>query len=303
MKSLRCTVILAAILLAESLLTGAAASALGPPAQGDTIPQRIIYKRIDTVALYMDVFTPQDAKGRAPRPAMVFFFGGGWRGGTTRQFEPQANYFAGRGMVCFLVDYRVAGRHGSTPFESLMDAKSAIRYIKANAATLGVDTSRIVAAGGSAGGHLAAATALISEFNDPRDDLSISPRPAALVLFNPVIDNSKQGYGYGRLGERYRDFSPLHNMRPEAPPTIFFLGTQDKIIPVETARRYKEAMEASGNRCELILYENQEHGFFNHKNPEFYRNTVYETDRFLRSLKLLRGKPTILRGTPGQAQP
>src|SRR5690606_38254400 len=140
-------------------------------------------------------------------------------------------------------------------------------------------------------------------FNDPGDDLSISPRPAALVLFNPVIDNSKQGYGYGRLGERYRDFSPLHNMRPEAPPTIFFLGTQDKIIPVETARRYKEAMEASGNRCELILYENQEHGFFNHKNPEFYRNTVYETDRFLRSLKLLRGKPTIPRGTPGQPQP
>src|SRR5690606_9585027 len=152
-----------------------------------------IYKRIDSVALYMDVFAPKNAKGKAPRPAMVFFFGGGWRGGTTRQFEPQANYFAGRGMVCFLVDYRVAGRHGSTPFESLMDAKLAIRYIKANAATLGVDTSRIVAAGGSAGGHLAAATALLSASNDPGDDLSISPRPAALVLFNPVIDNSKAG--------------------------------------------------------------------------------------------------------------
>lgn len=266
----------------------------------DTLPERVIYKRIDTLELYMDVYRPEQAGKGEPLPAMVFFFGGGWIRGSTEQFRPHAEYFSKRGLVCFLVDYRVGKRHGTTPFESLKDAKSAIRHIKTHAARFQVDTGRIIAAGGSAGGHLAAASALISKFNDAQDNLGISSRPAALVLFNPVIDNSPGGYGYKRIGERYLDFSPLHNVHANVPPTIFFLGTSDKLIPVETAKRYKAAVEAAGSRCDLILYEGQPHGFFNYKNSSFYKNTVYETDRFLESLGFLIGTPVIERGTPGR---
>jgi len=101
------------------------------------------------------------------------------------------------------------------------------------------------------------------------------------------------GYGYNRIGQNYKDFSPLHNINKGAPPTIFFLGTRDNLIPVETAEYYKTVMEKVGSRCELFLFEGAGHGFFNFKNPEYYNQTVRETDQFLVSLGYLKGEPTI----------
>jgi acetyl esterase len=247
----------------------------------------ILYKQVDSTSLYMHVTFPPGMNGEEPLPAMVFFFGGGWNGGTTAHFEHHARYFAQRGLVCFRVDYRVKSRHGTTPFESLKDAKSAIRYIREHAEELGVDPTRIIASGGSAGGHLAAAAGLVTGFNEGSDKLSYSCVPNALVLFNPVIDNGPGGYGFERVGEAFKDFSPLHNIREGAPPTIFFLGTQDRLIPVETAQYYKTVMEKVGSRCELFLYEGEGHGFFNYSNIEFYKRTVSEADLFLTSLGYL----------------
>ena len=111
--------------------------------------------------------------------------------------------------------------------------------------------------------------------------------PAALVLFNPVFDNGPDGYGYDRVKEYWQEFSPLHNLHKEMPPTIVFLGTEDKHIPVSTAEEYKQKMEALGVRCDLHIYEGRQHGFFNYKNPDDYAATVAEMDRFLVSLGLL----------------
>jgi len=183
-----------------------------------------------------------------------------------------------------MVNYRIAKRHKTTPFESLKDAKSAMRFIRKHAGKYHIDQDKIIASGGSAGGHLAAATALIEGFNEESDDLSISPVPNALILFNPVIDNGPGGYAFERIGMKYKDFSPLHNINAAAPPTIFFLGSEDVLIPVETARYYKTVMEKVGSRCDLIIYEGQGHGFFNYQNQEYYKKTVSETDKFLQSL-------------------
>lgn len=100
------------------------------------------------------------------------FFGGGWSKNNINQFKPHADYFSKRGMVSFVVDYRVERKHQSTPFESLKDAKSAMRFIRNHTKRFQIDTSRVVAAGGSAGGHLAAATALIEGYNESTDALS-----------------------------------------------------------------------------------------------------------------------------------
>jgi len=250
----------------------------------------VIYKQIDTVALKMEIFFPPEYDKDKSYPAIVFFFGGGWNSGTIKQFEPHAGYFSKRGMVCFLADYRVNTRHHTSPFESLKDAKSAIRFIREHAGDYRIDTTRIVASGGSAGGHLAAALALIKGFNEASDDVSVSCVPDALVLFNPVIDNGPGGYGYDRIGEVYKDFSPLHNIKGGAPPTLFFLGTQDKLIPVETAEYYKKIMERVGSRCDLILFDGESHGFFNYRNPDLYKKTIIETERFLISAGILQGK-------------
>jgi acetyl esterase/lipase len=254
---------------------------------------QLLYKKVDTTQLYLTVYPSATKVSNKISPAMVFFFGGGWNSGTVKQFEPQAIYFSQRGMTCILVDYRVKEKHKATPFESLKDAKSAIRYIRTHANDLQIDPSKIVAAGGSAGGHLAAATALIKDYNESTDNTSISCIPNALVLFNPVFDNGPGGYGYERIGDAYTSFSPLHNIKSGAPPTIVFLGEKDHLVPVETAKYYKTVMEKVKSRCDLFLYEGQEHGFFNYKNLAYYKKTVTETDTFLQSIGFLNTEPFV----------
>jgi acetyl esterase len=194
-------------------------------------------------------------------------------------------------MFCFWVDYVIDGKNKTTPFESLKDAKSSIRFIKENAEKFHIDSSKIIASGGSAGGHLAAATSIIEKFNETTDNLKISSKPSALVLFNPVIDNGPRGYGYARIGDEYKNFSPLHNIKKGAPPTILFLGTEDIYIPVETAKYYKIVMEKVGSRCDLFLYEGAKHTFFN--NNKYYKNVLLEADKFLQSLGYLQDSPKV----------
>lgn len=252
-----------------------------------------VYKTVDTTVLSLDIYYPPEMIAGKTYPAIIFFFGGGWIQGDKVQFEPHAKYFSERGMISVLADYRVRSRNNTTPFEALKDAKSAIRYLRTNAARFHIDPEKLVASGGSAGGHLAAAAAACENYDDDQDDLTVSAKPNALVLFNPVIDNGPGGYGFERVGEDYRHFSPLHNLHRGMPPTILFLGTRDKLIPVETARYYQKVMKKLGSRCDLHLYEGQEHGFFNLKNQEYYVQTVLRTDEFLISLGYLSGSPTI----------
>lgn len=256
------------------------------------------YKQIDTLNLKLFVKNPDNFDKTIAYPTIVFFFGGGWNSGKITQFEPHAKYFASRGMIAVLADYRVKSRHQSSPFDAVSDAKSVIRYLRSQAEVLHIDTSKIVASGGSAGGHIAAAAGTVTGLNDETDNLKYSARPNALVLFNPVFDNGPLGYGYERIGERYREISPMHNIQKGTPPTIVFLGTKDDLIPVETAKLYKQSMEEKGCRCDLYFFEGQKHGFFNYRedNTEgnrYFTETVFKTDLFLESLGYLTGKPNI----------
>jgi acetyl esterase len=255
--------------------------------------REVVYKEINGKKLLLEIHSPQQLKDGVKYPAIVFFFGGGWNSGDRQHFIHHAKYFSQRGIVCFLADYRTKNDSQTTPFESVRDAKSAMRFVRKNAANFNVDPTKIITAGGSAGGHLAAATAFITDYNETTDDLNVSPIPNALVLYNPVIDNGPGGYGYERVGDAYKQFSPLHNIQKNATPTIFFLGTQDALIPTETAEYYAKIMEKVGNRCDLKLYGGQIHGFFNYQNIEYYKMTVSATDKFLQSLGYLTEKPKI----------
>jgi len=255
--------------------------------------EEILYKQVDTLQLFLEVYHPDEIETDSTYPAMIFFYGGGWKGGKRTQFLEYAKYFSKRGIVCFLADYRTKRSSKTTPFESLKDAKSAVRFIRTNAQRFYIDTTQIIAAGGSAGGHLAAATALIEDYNEDSDDLSVSCIPDALVLYNPVIDNGPGGYGYERIGDNYKEFSPLHNIKKGAPPTIFFLGTNDQHIPVVTAEYYKQVMDKVESRCDLKLYEGAKHGFFNYKHFKNYKKIVDETDGFLVSLGFLNKEPIV----------
>jgi acetyl esterase len=262
----------------------------------DIVPdEKITYKTVGEVSLQLHVFMPANHKPTDHSPCIVFFFGGGWVGGSPTQFYPHCRYFASRGMVAISAEYRVKNRHGTTPYECVKDGKSAIRWVRTHADELGIDPRRIAAGGGSAGGHVAAATGTVNGFQEPSEDTAISSKPNALVFFNPVFDNGPEGYGYDRVKEHWREFSPMHNIDEATPPTVVFLGTKDKLVPVSTAEKYKALMAKSGRRCDLHLYEGQPHGFFNYRNGKnpYYYQTVIEADKFLASLGYLEGKPTL----------
>ena len=250
-------------------------------------PTRMIeYKKVGDVSLNLHLFEPAGHKPTDKRAAIVFFFGGGWNGGSPGQFYPHCAHLAEKGVLAAAAEYRVKSRNGTSPFECVKDGKSAVRYLRENAAKLGIDPDRIAAGGGSAGGHVAAATATVPGLNESGEDTSISERPNALVLFNPVYDNGPKGYGYARVKDRYQEISPFHNIRKGMPPAIVFLGTKDKLIPVATGEAFKKKMEDVGSRSELMLFAGASHGFFNHGRGDgkAYDQTVAAMDKFLESL-------------------
>jgi acetyl esterase len=261
---------------------------------------RVLYKKAfgkkekKTEELHLEFFYPDGFSKTDSRPSIVFFFGGGWTGGSTSQFYPQAEYLASRGMVAICAQYRRSLKTAK-PVWCVEDARSSVRYLRKRASALGLDPKRIAAGGGSAGGHLAAATATISAFDCKDDDLSVSAVPNALVLFNPVFDNSPKGFGHDRLRKDYKKFSPIDNLDGKQPPTIVFLGDRDQHLPVASAKRYEKTMKAKGNVCKTFIYEGKGHGFFNlHKNGRnSFVATVTETDQFLAGLGFLQGKPRV----------
>ena len=255
-----------------------------------------VYKTASGSELKIFIFEPDGHKASEKRPAVVFFFGGGWNGGTPSQFYAHCEYLASRGMVAMTADYRVKSRQKTSPFECVKDGKSAIRWVRKNAGELGVDPNKVAGGGGSAGGHVAAATGNLTGLEEEGENLKISSKPDALLLFNPVYDNGPEGYGHSRVVEKGKEISPMHNISKGAPPTIVFLGSKDNLIPVSTAEKYKSLMKAVGARCDNHIYEGQGHGFFNSgrsKSPNYYYKTVHAMDKFLASLGWLKGEPTI----------
>ena len=181
------------------------------------------YKKIGDRELKLHITKPDDWKATDSRPAIVFFHGGGWTGLSPLRQYPFAEYFTRLGMVSICVEYRLFKKGSkSTVYDCVRDARSAVRYVRKHAAALGIDPNKIVVNGGSAGGHLAAATELFDGIDAPGDDTKISCKPNALVLYSPVIDTSKEGYGNHKCGKEWRSISPLHQVKPGMPPTIIF---------------------------------------------------------------------------------
>lgn len=276
------------------LATIALLCSIGCYSASPLIDTRIIaYKSInEQESLVLKRYGPSEQKPDSVLPCAVFFFGGGWNGGDISAFADQAQYLAKRGMVAICAQYRTRKSHNVPPNVCLMDAKSAIAYLRTNAKALGIDPDRLAVGGGSAGGHLAAASSFCEGFNEPGAKKPISTRANALLLFNPVIDNGPNGYGHDRVVEYWQAFSPLHNVDAPAPPSLFLLGDSDKLIPVATGKAFKTAIENNGGRCELKIFKQAEHGFFNAgrtslNGKAYFEECLQDMDRFLVELGYL----------------
>lgn len=256
------------------------------------VVKKIVFKKTPQGELSLHFYSPADVKPSDERPAFVFFFGGGWKNGSFVQFVPQAEYFASRGIVCACADYRISSIHKTTPDKCVEDAKSAMRWVRGHSAELGIDPGKIIASGGSAGGHLAAATWLVPGFDAPDDDKSISCKPDAMVLFNPALNLTNIGGAEipDANGKNIaKEISPTFFLSKETPPAILFFGTADKLGAHGT--EYAAKAKELSVRAELWTAADMPHGFFN-KSP-WTEVTARKADEFLTSLGYLTGEPAI----------
>ena len=263
------------------------------------------YKTIGDIKLHLHIFRPADKKSNLP--AIVFFFGGGWKGGTPGQFEQQCRYLANRGIVAMTAEYRIRNLHGTLATACVEDGKSAVRWIRANARKLGVDPDRIAAGGGSAGGHVAACTGVIKGFKAKGEDSKISSVPNAMVLYNPpcvlapvperkdFINPENIAGLRERMGVPLEQLSPWHHVRKGMPPTLVLHGEADPTVKFWTSKVFVEKMKKAGNHAELAAYPDEKHGFFNYGRGgnKMFIATMRRTDEFLASLGWLKGTPSI----------
>jgi len=264
-----------------AMVTSAGFAALKPvettlaPEGGKSVA---VFKTTPQGELKIHLYFPTDWKASDRRPTIVFFFGGGFVNGDPKQFTTKSEYLASRGMVAASAEYRIKNKHQTSPEISIADAKSAVRWLRVNAASLGIDTHRVLAAGGSAGGTCAAYTAYNSTFEPDDEDTTVSSKPDALVLYNPAF--GKQGF----LSE--------WKVSKGGPPAILFFGTDDALLA--PAREFVARMEAAGNRADMYTAAGQKHGFFNDRDgTPWHAVTLRQTDLFLTSLGYLKGEPAI----------
>lgn len=261
------------------------------------------YKLSGGQPLPVYIWGPDPQKAPAhPKSVAAFFFSSGWDNGQVHQFAPHCVYFASRGMLAMAFDYRLNSKHGTGPLEAMADARSAIRWIRMNAAELGVNPGKIVGIGGSGGAHAIASAALLKGYDDAADDVSISPAPNALVLFNPVLDTTKSGFGFDRFPDpgKAKAANLLKAIAKGLPPMLIMHGTQDRVAPFDGSHTFARKASRKKNICRLIEFEGQGHGFFNFNlSFEMYSATLGAMDEFLVELGFIEPDPEAVSSMEG----
>ena len=253
-----------------------------------------VFRKVGTNELRLHVFKPEGWSKEDRRPSMVCFFGGGWNSGTPEISVRWAQWAASKGLVGIAPDYRTRNRFGGTPEDCVADGRAAVRWVEAHADELGIDPKKIIVEGSSAGGHVAAWTAIPSA-GPGKDDPAPEILPAALVLLNPVTDTKDGGYGgtkrFGKDAARARACSVPDQMPAKMPPTIVFHGTADKTVPYTNSVAFCDKLVESGNRCELVTFEGLGHTYNSSKYGEAGKvadtKTFEDVTVFLTSLGLM----------------
>ncbi len=269
----------------------------------DLISETRVYKRAPSGDLHVDLFRPGAGHPEKNRPAIAFFHGGGWVFGRPAEFHEACRRYARLGFVTASFQYRLSiNPDGSyphpdiTPVESVKDARSAVRWLRTHAAELGIDPGKIIVAGQSAGGQLAWSTALFDAINDANDDPTISPRPAALLIYSGT-SNMMEVWADMLMGARRSEIwsiSPYHNLKPDLPPALAFHGREDRMVPYFSVQLFATKTRELGNAFELVTLEGRDHylGEGNEKYARYFDEDILDqTDAFLRRHGFLPAAP------------
>ena len=242
-------------------------------ASGYSYHSNIVYKRANAQDIKLDVISI-DPPSR-PRPTLLYIYGGGWVNGTKGSVTLAPLPYLEQGMNAVIIDYRVA-ENGHAP-AAVEDCRCALRWLYTHAKEYGFDTSKIVIAGESAGGHLALITAMLppnSEFDNECQEQEEAPelKAAAVVSYSGPIDVAdflaRQswfalkwfGSNPNRL-ELARRISPINYVRAGLPPIILVHGDSDPYVPYEQARQLEAALNHSRVPNKLITLHGPIHGW------------------------------------------
>src|SRR5882724_5277000 len=239
-------------------------SSNGPAATPVSLPgaETFVYRDGKPDPMRLHVFKPKNWQVEDHRPALVFFFGGGWTKGTPERSASYAKWAATLGMVGIAPDYRTKERFGTSPLESVADGRAALRWVEDHADKLGIDPKKIVVGGSSSGGHVALWTAI--EHTPPGSATNEAPltKPFALILVSPVSDTSSvSGYTPKRFGDKAEALSPVHQLDAKMPPVLVFHGDADTTVTNAQSIALCGKLIASSNVCELITVPGGSHGF------------------------------------------
>lgn len=223
----------------------------------------IVYSSPGGVPLYLDLFSPEVDR---TLPAVLMIHGGGWISGDRDMMHEEAHWLAPQGFVCACMNYRLAPLH---PYPAAVnDVRAAVAYLREHASELGLNASRIVAFGNSAGGHLAAMAALSGPTTTkvdaavaicPITDLT-EPRTQHLAISWGFLEQFMGG-PFEESPEAWAEASPLSHVSADSPPMLLIHGVEDDVVPVAQSQALHDALKVSGVDSTYIALPGEMHAF------------------------------------------
>lgn len=265
----------------------------------------LIFAHRPSRSLTLDLYRPD---GDAPPPVVVWIHGGAWRAGD--KAPTRMKMLAEHGMAVASIQYRYSSE-AIFPAQAI-DCRDAIRWLRDNAAEYGIDAGRMVVAGASAGGHLAALIGAAGDANPfgPDDQSNTSAAVDGVVDFYGPIDFNvlvadttgriKHGHAnapecalIGGLIEDHPDrvalANPIEHLGASSPPYLLVHGTDDELVPIAQSRLFESALRSIGVPVELIELPGVRHGGAGFDTPELDRTVIAFCQRCL-GIEPARGK-------------
>jgi len=278
--------ILGALVLALAALALVIASRHGTPEI--VVERNLVYATAQETPLLLDLAMPKAGDG--PFPVVVFLHGEGWRAGNRQQMNHFMEGVARLGYVGVTVGYRLvpAARFPA----QVEDCKAAVRWLRANAGKYRIRSDRIGVVGFSAGGHLASmlgVTGKDDRFDGSGGNTEESSRVQAVVSFFGPTDFTTRdwprdlekeviepflGGSFADRADAYLKASPVNYVNKDAPPFLFFHGSDDKLVPIDQSRRLGAKLQSAGVSAEVNVLDGEGHGFTDANNQKAMRRML-----------------------------
>src|SRR5580658_9998952 len=268
------------------------ATAALPPAQSGgastTLNENVVYGNANGVVLRLDVYQPASNGGL--RPAVVLIHGGGWDSLDKSTMRGLGQFLARSGLIAFSVDYRLLkGKENRWPAQ-LDDVQRAVRWVRANAATYGVNPERIGAFGHSAGAQLAAllgmeetrdnSDAALAKYSSKVEAVVDVSGPTDFTAHHDTDDNtffsSFFGGDYAHAAKTWEDASPVFHVAKKVAPFLIVHGTKDSDVPMAQAQELADKLKQAGASVKFVTVEDV-HTF---QTPEAKRQLALDTRDF-----------------------